>query len=190
MSLSHKCLSSVCQIQLPWSFDFFSLSQKQINGSSDSHYLFCLCSQPRHHSWQFRRWNREGSCLSEFFFLLLVIFTLELGNKTIAIPRVFFLLSKWKSFMLDDLCEEITNKCKFLRMVMLTKFIGGFTLFWLFVLWSKTDEWQLIPKIFTKKKILAFKDLIIVVYRNPRYCICVPVNSSFWNKANDCQFHI
>lgn len=134
MSLSHKCLSSVCQIQLPWSFDFFSLSQKQINGSSDSHYLFCLCSQPRHHSWQFRRWNREGSCLSEFFCLLLVIFTLELGNKTIAIPRVFFLLSKWKSFMLDDLCEEITNKCKFLRMVMLTKFIGGFTLFWLFVL--------------------------------------------------------
>lgn len=44
----------------------------QINKSSDSH-LFYLCSQPRHHSWQFRRWNWKGSCLSEFFSLCLLL---------------------------------------------------------------------------------------------------------------------
>ena len=72
---------------------FFFSSQKQINGSSDSRYLFCLCSQPRHHSWQFRRWNRKGSCLSEFFSVCCWFFKLELGNKTITVIflRVFML---------------------------------------------------------------------------------------------------
>lgn len=55
MSLSYKCRLSV------------SSSPKNKLTGHLTHHLLCLCSQPRHHSWQFRRWNWEGSCLCKFF---------------------------------------------------------------------------------------------------------------------------
>lgn len=100
-------------VSTPWSFGFFFPHQKQISGSSDSYYLFCLCSQPRHHSWQFRRWNWEGSCLSEFssvcWFLELV-----LGNKTITtvFTRTFIFFDKVTMWYFEVILAKRKKKNK------------------------------------------------------------------------------
>lgn len=106
--------ASILVASVSWSFDcfFFLFYKKQINGSSDSHYLFCLCSQPRHHSWQFRRWNWEGSCLSEFLFII-GFSKLVLGNGTITVILFYFLWSENMWCWVVCVSEGRTNKCKF-----------------------------------------------------------------------------
>lgn len=120
----------------------FFPSQKQINGSSDSHYLFSLCSQPRHHSWQFRRWNWEGSCLSEFFSVCCWFFQLVLGNKTSMTVFINIIFSLDKATMWC--CSVIRVKKEQIRADDSGKNIPS-VVYYFVILWSDS-KWMKVVK--------------------------------------------